>query len=316
VDVDHDLPIEYLSHGTFDLLFGVRTQRQEAPEEGIFKRSEPSNPVKDWSMIFIPYCTGDIHSGSRKDVMIDGLAGPQQFTGRLNYHLFLDSFGPSFQGSDKVLLTGSSAGGFGSLFNADYTIDYFKSSKVITVSDSGVPFQDGYMAACLQNRWRETWGLNDALPSQAECPACYQADGGGIVKGYGDYLFHQKYKDRMLGGFVSSVEDEIIRAFYAPGLGSDGSFPGDCTLDPSANTIEEAVIGGGPYTGAKFHEGLVDVMDNVVGRDSVAYYALPGTAHMHLWRPRFYEIADGATMTMAEWMADVLAEKATHQGNL
>jgi hypothetical protein len=119
----------------------------------------------------------------------------------------------------------------------------------------------------------------------------------------------------MLGGFVSSVEDEIIRAFYAPGLSADGSFPGDCSLDPAANTIQEATTGGGPYTGAKFHEGLADVLDNVVGRDSVGYYALQGTAHMHLWRPRFYE-TNGAGQTMADWVKDILAEKPTHDGDL
>ncbi len=315
VNVNQDLPIEFLSHGTPDLFLGVRAQRQQAPEEGIFKRAESANPVGKWSMIYIPYCTGDIHAGSRRDVMVKDVAGPQQFTGRLNYQKMLASFGPTFKNSDKVLLTGSSAGGFGALFNADYTQEWFKKygdTKVITISDSGVPFQDDWMSACIQKRWRETWGLDDILPK--DCADCFNSDGGGIVKGYGEWLFHQKYKGRMLGGFISSLEDEIIRAFYAPGLD-------DCSVDPTANTIKEAVIGsaggllGTEYTGQMFHEGLKDVIQNVVKRGTVGFYTIPNTPHMHLWRPRFYE-KNGNAQTMAEWVQDILDEKATEQGTL
>src|SRR5690606_36319667 len=31
---------------------------------GIFDLDNPRNPVRDWSFVFVPYCTGDVHSGS------------------------------------------------------------------------------------------------------------------------------------------------------------------------------------------------------------------------------------------------------------
>ncbi|MEB3361019.1 MAG: hypothetical protein VKI42_02715 [Synechococcaceae cyanobacterium] len=31
---------------------------------GHLDRSNPQNPVRDWSMVLVPYCTGDVHSGS------------------------------------------------------------------------------------------------------------------------------------------------------------------------------------------------------------------------------------------------------------
>jgi hypothetical protein len=317
VDVNHDLPIEFLSHGAPDLFFGVREQRQQAPESGIFKRSDATNPVAKWNMVFVPYCTGDIHSGSRKDVVVKDVPGTQQFVGYLNYGLFLNSFGPTFKDSDKVLLTGSSAGGFGALFNGDRTIEYFEKDssekKVFIISDSGVPFQDTYMAACLQKRWREYWGLNDALPT--ECIGCFNADGGGIVKGYGTYLFNQKYAGRMLGGFVSSQKDEIIRGFYSPGLSATAGQPDDCSLDPTWETVQVAVIGGARYDGEKFKAGLKDVIDNVVGQGKVATYTIPETPHMHLWRDRYYQ-ENGNGQTIAAWVKDVLDGKATKRGEL
>lgn len=32
---------------------------------GVFDLANPRNPVADWSFVYVPYCTGDIHSGSR-----------------------------------------------------------------------------------------------------------------------------------------------------------------------------------------------------------------------------------------------------------
>ena len=32
--------------------------------EGIFSPDNPENPVKDWTIVAIPYCTGDVHLGN------------------------------------------------------------------------------------------------------------------------------------------------------------------------------------------------------------------------------------------------------------
>ena len=242
--------------------------------------------------------------------MIEGLEKPQQFTGRLNYEKMLDSFGPTFKNSDKVLLTGSSAGGFGTLFNADYTIEWFKKAgnkaKVYAVTDSGIPFQDSFMATCLQKRWRDTWGLDAILPK--DCTDCFNSDGGGLVKGYGNYLFHNKYKGRMLGGMISSVGDEIIRAFFAPGENS-------CTVDPMSNTIEQAISNGGAYSVDKFSMGLEDVLTNVTKRGTVGVYTMDGGRHMHLWRAEYYQ-KNGNALSIAEWLAKVLDDEANEQSSL
>jgi hypothetical protein len=31
---------------------------------GLLDRANPQNPVRDWSLLFVPYCTGDVHSAS------------------------------------------------------------------------------------------------------------------------------------------------------------------------------------------------------------------------------------------------------------
>ena len=37
---------------------------------GIFDPDPGANPVGDWSFIFVPYCTGDVHAGDRTDQVV------------------------------------------------------------------------------------------------------------------------------------------------------------------------------------------------------------------------------------------------------
>ncbi len=92
--------------------------------QGIFNRSDPDNPVRDWSFVFIPYCSGDVHAGNRSDGSVESV-GPQQFLGYSNLDAFLSRIVPTFAGARQVLFAGSSADGFGVLLNADHVARWF-----------------------------------------------------------------------------------------------------------------------------------------------------------------------------------------------
>jgi hypothetical protein len=157
------------------------------------------------------------------------------------------------------------------------------------VSDSAVPFADTYLAACTQKTWRDLWGLDRAFPS--DCDGCFNADGGGMATGLAKY-FQEKFPDesQVLGGLISSVDDEIITLFYSSPLPN-------CT--PTS-------YGFGTYQTA-----LNDFRDNVVGRKRFGTYFMPGSLHMHLWRPRFYE-TNGTSMSIADWLEKLLDDEAVH----
>ena len=45
-------------------MFDTRVDADELSEfRGIFDRSNPENPFRDFGVIFVPYCTGDVHIG-------------------------------------------------------------------------------------------------------------------------------------------------------------------------------------------------------------------------------------------------------------
>ena len=55
---------------------------QNPGASGVFDRTRSENPVADWNYVYVPYCTGDVHMGAKKDGQIEGVSGTQQFVGR------------------------------------------------------------------------------------------------------------------------------------------------------------------------------------------------------------------------------------------
>ncbi|MFY0537746.1 pectin acetylesterase-family hydrolase [Nannocystis pusilla] len=144
---------------------------------GIFD-DDPQNPVRDWSFIYVPYCTGDVHAGDRENVGIDGVLGAQQFVGYRNVAAYLERIVPTFEDAGHVLVTGSSAGGFGAALNYDRIAGAFPGSAVTLLDDSGPPMSDQYMPVCMQQLWRDLFNFDATLP--ADCADCFGADGGDL----------------------------------------------------------------------------------------------------------------------------------------
>jgi cysteine-rich repeat protein len=115
------------------------------PPDGIFNRLNPDNPVKDWSMIYVPYCTGDIHGGDR-DTELGGKV--RHFRGYPNITKYLQQWVPTFAGAENVLLTGVSAGGFGAGLNAAQVAEAFgPGPQMMVIDDSGPPLSNDVIAS-------------------------------------------------------------------------------------------------------------------------------------------------------------------------
>lgn len=62
---------------------------------GVLNRSISDNMFKDWNIVFVPYCTGDVHAGNRilapYESSIAELLGEPQCLG-LNYTMYLNGY--------------------------------------------------------------------------------------------------------------------------------------------------------------------------------------------------------------------------------
>ncbi len=271
---------------------------------GIFDFTNAANPVKDWSGVYVPYCTGDVHFGTADNVTIPGddvlpaLTG-QHFVGYLNMQKFIGHLVPTFPNLTQVLLTGASAGGFGAGLNYGMVQDSFGTVPVTVLDDSGPPFTTADLPACIQKQWRDLWGFDAALPS--DCAECTNPDGSGltdIVK-----YWHHKYPHARVG-LVSTVQDEVMRLFF-------GSSNNNCATN---NATALAVSGG--LTGAQYTTGLQDLLTTYQCTGALATYYIGGmnsnfpnpSYHQHIFRSEFYTVdTNSGSQTMAQWTADLLS---------
>ncbi len=257
-------------------------------QAGIFDASNEDNPLRDWNAVYIPYCTGDVHAGDATDADVPGLTAPkgQSFVGYRNVGLYLERIVPTFRNVSKVLVTGSSAGGFGATYNFDRIAQAFCPTPAVLIDDSGPAMSDAYLAPCLQTRWREVWGLDSTLPSG--CSECTGPDGGGIVN-YVTYLGNRYPESRM--GLLSSEEDSTIRLFY--GFGEN-----ECA------NIDGAVPS---MSGDKFAEGLADLRTTYLSTSPAwGTYFVEGGSHTFLGGSAYGSTTvDGVPLTA--WLANVVS---------
>jgi hypothetical protein len=274
--------------------FGVFDKRQEPGAyeggvlRGVFDESNAANPVQGWNKVYVPYCTGDVHGGTRENVMIPGVAQPQQFVGHLNMQKFIARLVPTFEGKvNTVLLTGVSAGSFGTALNFSMVQDAFKTARVFPLLDSGLPFTDEHWPVCLQKKFRDTFGLNAMLPP--DCAECFNADGSGMLN-LADFLM-DKHPQATLAA-ISASHDEVIRLFFSAGLKACAGFD---TADPVLITLgqfDPAVM----MPAADYEAALVAVRDRYAETGRVASYMIGGglsNLHQHIFRARFYEAPSG-----------------------
>lgn len=255
-------------------------------QQGIFNQTDSANPFRDWNAVFIPYCTGDVHAGTATGVTVPGVGAPtnQQFVGYRNVGYYLKRIIPTFPKVTRVLLTGASAGGFGSMLNYHRVAQAFCPRPVSLVNDSGPVFQDAFLAPCLQKRWRQLWNFDANLP--AGCTGCSNADGSGMAN-YEKFI-GQNYPAQRLG-LISSLQDATISYFLGFGQNNCSAIDGT----------------PGPLPGATFQAGLIDLRDSLLKPNpNWSTYYLTGTTHTYLNNANYSSLTS-AGVKLTDWMIGI-----------
>ncbi len=255
---------------------------------GILNNTNDANPVKDWNVIFVPYCTGDVFAGSEPEGVVGGVDGTQAYVGYANMKLFAAEAVDRFGTAANVLLAGESAGGFGTMFNYKTVADAFAPTVVDLFDDSApLPADDTVLSPCYQLLLTFQFGGEDLVDEV--CPDCITPDGDG----YSEFAVYyaETYPDAVFG-LYSELQDETIRDFF-------GSGQNDCT-------------GTDLVPGAAFEAALKDLRDNTMeptGRWGT--YFKTGEEHtVVMYDDRFFDDTVDDT-TVAEWLTDLLAGTIT-----
>lgn len=107
---------------------------------GVFKADDARNPVKDWSFVYVPYCTGDIHSGSKTASYTNPFTGAAyqiEHRGADNFRLILQWMRENFNQPEQILVTGSSAGAYGATTHYPRIRQAYPAARAAMLGDAG-----------------------------------------------------------------------------------------------------------------------------------------------------------------------------------
>ncbi len=210
--------------------------------QGIFDRENSANPVKDFNFVYVPYCTGDVHGGMNPDHPGgSGIPPNQAFVGYSNFTSYLSRILATVVNPTQVLVTGESAGGYGSAGNFLQTQRAYPGASLTLIDDSGPMMAKQWAAPCLQDGIRTAWKLDATL--LADCgSACTEPD--DFLEAMAVNMVSSSPSQHL--GLISSLGDEVITYFL--GFGKNGCTGVASQLSP-----------------AEYQAGLEDLRDRVLG---------------------------------------------------
>jgi hypothetical protein len=248
----------------------------EAKAKGINDHSRADNPVKDWTHVFIGYCTGDIHTGNNTRTYTDPNSKEQvtiNHKGAANARAVLSWVFKNFQDPQQVLVTGCSAGGYGATFWAPHVKRRYKQSKIYHFSDAAA----GVVSPSFFAEINESWKPQGVYPS--------------YIPG----------------------SDPSVKANLSSFYNAVGAFFPDMPM-AQYNTLKDGtqalyfnfVTGQDAGAWSKLMLGEMDAIR--ASSKNFSSYVAPGDTHCAIPNDGFYKAAAG-DKTLAAWLGEILQDK-------
>lgn len=137
---------------------------------GITDFSNPENPFINYDMVYVNYCTGDMHTGNTVvGYDFEGNWFETRHKGVVNVSAVLNWVYANFPNPDSVFVTGCSAGSVGAAYWANNIMGQYRAERVALLGDSG-----GGWRGIPGSTWN-LWGTNynGATGNSLNIPAFY-----------------------------------------------------------------------------------------------------------------------------------------------
>lgn len=157
------------------------------------------------TIVFVPYCTGDVHGGDNVKEYGNVLFNETwHHKGHANVRAYLRRLGATWPAVDRLVVAGSSAGGFGALVNYEAFRWYWPEARGYLVDDSGPALVANDIPANFRDAWFNSWRLGVA--TDPFCLDCRSDMSSAFTE-----LADLHRRDRL--ALVSHARDQVMQAF-------------------------------------------------------------------------------------------------------
>jgi Pectinacetylesterase len=140
----------------------LRSDGGPTGQAGMFDFAERRNPFADYSIVYVPYCTGDVHLGNTTTRYAPGLT--VRHKGYVNGTAALDHLTATFPEATNVAVIGESAGSVAAPLYAGLASDRLPKARITVLADGSGSYPDVPRV----NNIIAAWGAGNALPDWAK----------------------------------------------------------------------------------------------------------------------------------------------------
>jgi len=221
------------------------------PLRGVLDVTDPDNPVAEWNVLYVPYCDGSVFSGDNDFEDPSDAQGVRLHHGQRNFSAALDRALEHFPDAEKVLLAGSSAGGWGTVYHRALVRSQYPDAELTVMNDAGIGFSTNL------NLVVGEWGSQRYRPPS--CAACQthahmtefvryvlEHDPGTVV---GDF---SSWEDSVIMRFTFSTDPAAFRMLLAAET--------DATAAAFPDRYKRFIVEGSAHTSLQtgFHDTQID----------------------------------------------------------
>jgi hypothetical protein len=243
------------------------------------------NPFRDWNIVFVSYCTCDIHFG---DATQDYGGLTVEHKGYHNAKVAEKWAREHFLNPEEVFVTGSSAGAYGAWFHGPLLHEVWPSSQIHVLADAG----NGVITTEFLNDEFNNWNFVDNLP---DIPGVLEAitEGGGIPA----------YTEA-----VAEWAPDTNWAHYSTKF--DGGQGGQTGFYNVMLNIDN-VLAWGTWWNAScaFGQTALSQAEDTYAAvpDNYRYYFGTGSLHTMFGSDKVYDDTTGGVPTIVDWLNAMLA---------
>lgn len=251
---------------------------------GLFDLANSRNPVKDWSLVYIPYCTGDVHLGSQ-DTTYTTTSGEFAIhhRGFDNFLVVLQWIQAHFTTPNKVLVAGSSAGAYGATGHFAWLAEAFPNAHMYLIADAGQGVTTPHWDTSVRN---QSW--NFQLPDWIFGTNPSPVPTREILKTVMTHYPHSKFAQ------YTTAWDGVQTAFFSVMQQFSGS-------------------GGTGTACADWNRQMLEGLAYSAGAGNFRRYLGAGTEHTILRSAKFFG-ENSAGIGYADWVAGMLQSQGGTNG--
>lgn len=216
-----------------DSVEGIRAAVEADDQHGIYDHDNPDNPFADYWHVIVPYCTGDIHWGNATTTYGEG---EDEITihhrGAVNARAVLDWVYRGFASPEQILVTGCSAGSYGSALWSAHVMEHYPDTRVLQFGDSGA----GVITDAFFRNSFPSWNALEVFPSWI--PALDPARVDVFTLGLADLYvgISNAYPDDRMSQYNTVRDDN--QTFYFTAMGGSGVDEWSTRMQASIADIE------------------------------------------------------------------------------